>query len=127
MAAGTGARERGDAAGRNQAVLDYHAPAPDAVPPDRRRAHAVLCGIATLYLLLNGWLVVLCHEGVIHPPWGVLGFFGFWGPLLLTGFVVAFQAEERRFHWAAVLVFIAVMAGAAGVNLYVLMSAAASV
>ena len=122
-----GPDEQRDPGIRGQAVLDYHAPAPDPVPRDRGRAHALLAGTAILYLLLNGVLVVLCHEGVIYPPWGVLGFFGFWGPLLLTGSVVAVQADGRPFRWAAVLLFVAVLAGAAAVNLYVLMWASASV
>jgi len=88
----------------------------------------VLYSVMAGYLLVNACGVSLAKAGVIHPPWDVLDFFTFVGPLLAAVVVVVMQIKVPRvFSMWAVVVFLLVMLTCFYVNLLLLRMAGAAV
>lgn len=88
----------------------------------------LLCGLL-LYAVANVIGVILAATGLVHPPWGILHFFTFVGPL--SGILVTCGAqvlcERRPFTWLSVIGFALAMILAAFLNFQALRSAIAAV
>ena len=68
----------------------------DTIESNRHISPIVLLGVAGGYAFFNFMGVLLAAKGVVHPPWGILDFFTWLGPMGLALGLLSFQFIAKR-------------------------------